>query len=186
MEHAAGESRAQGSYWMGRVLMDEGATTQACASLADAKSLVASTDVELANQINYYARACGALQRAADSTRRDSAARADSTARADSIARAGSKANRSRSGEQNTPRVAKRDGTGNPAWSVQVAAFSVEGDASRLATRLRARGYDARVTAEKPFRVRLGRFAKRDEAVQLVLKLKAAQMVAIVVEAERP
>jgi cell division protein FtsN len=69
---------------------------------------------------------------------------------------------------------------------VQVAAFTLEEDAVRLAKRLRDRGYDARVTTEKPFRVRLGRFARRDGAVQLATKLKVAQTAAIVVEAENP
>ena len=166
--------------------MDEGTTTQACASLAEAKSRVSSTDIELANQIAYYARPCGALQRAADSTRRDSAARVDSTFRADSVARADSMANSAHSIAKNTPRNSKRDEAKGPAWSVQVAAFASEADAARLAKRLRARGYEARVTTEKPFRVRLGRFARRDDAVHLAQKLKAAQTVAIVVEAERP
>jgi tetratricopeptide (TPR) repeat protein len=186
MEHATGPSRAQGLYWMGRVLMDEGAMTQACTYLAEAKRHVASTDVELANQIDYYARPCGALQRAADSALRDSTTRADSILKADSIIHADSTANAAHTRAKNAARSVKRGETKRPAWSVQVAAFASEEDATRLAKRLRARGYDARVTTERPFRVRLGRFAKRDDAIQLALKLKAARTVAIVVEAEKP
>jgi tetratricopeptide (TPR) repeat protein len=186
MEHATGPSRAQGLYWLGRVLMDEGAMMQACASLSEAKLRVASTAVELANQIGYYARPCGAVQRAADSAHVDSIVRADSISRTDSVTHADSMASSSRTSAKNAARNVQRGETKRPAWSVQVAAFASEEDAARLAKRLRSRGYDARVTTEKPFRVRLGRFAKRDDAVQLALKLKAAQTVAIVVEAERP
>jgi cell division septation protein DedD len=186
MEHASGPSRTQGLYWMGRVLMEEGAAAQACASLAEAKSRVSSTDIEFANQIGYYARPCAALQRAADSVRRDSTARADSIVKAHPVARADSSAGSARSSATNAARNVKRDDTKRPEWSVQVAAFASEEDAARLAKRLRARGYDARVTPEKPFRVRLGRFARRDEAVRLAQKLKAAQTSTIVVEAERP
>ncbi len=186
MEHATGPSRAQGLYWMGRVLMDEGAMTQACTSLTEAKLRVAGTDVELANQIGYYARPCGALQRAADSALRDSTTRADSILKVDSIIHADSTANAAHTRAKNAARSVKRGETKRPAWSVQVAAFASEEDAARLAKRLRARGYDARVTTERPFRVRLGRFAKRNDAIQLALKLKAARTVAIVVEAEKP
>jgi cell division protein FtsN len=48
------------------------------------------------------------------------------------------------------------------------------------------RGYEARVTNEKPFRVRIGRYARRVEAVDLAAKLKDAKITAIVVEAEKP
>ena len=34
-------------------------------------------------------------------------------------------------------------------------------------------GYEARVTGERPFRVRIGRYAKRADATALVAKLKA-------------
>jgi cell division septation protein DedD len=186
LEHATGTSRAQGSYWMGRVLLDEGALAPACASLAEAKSRVAGRDVELANQIGYYARPCMAVQHAADSARTDSMARADSVVRADSAARADSAEKKARTATAGAPRDGKRTETKHPGWSVQVAAYAMKADADRLARRLGARGYDARVTTERPYRVRIGRFSKREDALQLALRLKAAQTSAIVVEAEKP
>jgi len=181
LEHATGVSRVQGAYWMGRVLLDEGALGPACASLADARARVASGDVELANQIAYYSRPCGELQRAADSARADSAARVDSVARADSIARAQSAA-RAAAGARAAPGAAARTRT----WSVQVAAYATREVAERLAQRLVARGYAARVTAGKPYRVRIGRYPTRDDAVRVAEKLRAANTTAIVVEAEKP
>jgi cell division septation protein DedD len=197
LEHPAGPSRAQGAYWMGRVLIDEGALLPACTSLAEAKARVEPSDVELANQIAYYSQPCAAAQRAAqhaaDSVRADSidkvmrAAKADSIARADSVAKAEAAAKKrslkpeAGSRKPNSVPVAKGYG-----WSAQVAAYDTPDDARRLAKRLTDRGYEARMTNEKPYRVRIGRYAKRDEAVALVQKLKDAKITAFVVEAEKP
>jgi cell division septation protein DedD len=203
LEHPGGASRAQGAYWLGRVLIDDGALPAACASLAEAKARVAPTDIELANQIIYYSRPCAALQRAADSARADSidkvmkAAHADSVARADSIAKAEAAAKKKakqapkKEAEKNAtlgkePAKAATSATKGPVWSAQVAAYSTPEDAQRLAKKLGDRGYDARVTGEKPYRVRIGRYARRADATDMVAKLKDAKMAAIVVEAEKP
>ena len=55
-----------------------------------------------------------------------------------------------------------------------------------MAARLKARGYDARVTRETPFRVRIGQFPKRGDAAALARKLQQSKITAIVVESERP
>ena len=199
LEHPGGASRAQGAYWLGRVLVDEGALVPACASLAEAKARVTPSDVELANQITYYARPCAAVQRAADSARADSidkvmkAARTDSIARAESVAKAENTAKKKAKALPKTkaplkkaaPKAAAPE-TKGPGWSAQVAAYDSPEDAQRLAKKLNDRGYEARVTNEKPFRVRIGRYARRAEAVDLVAKLKDAKITAIVVEAEKP
>jgi cell division protein FtsN len=68
-----------------------------------------------------------------------------------------------------------------------VGAFANRADAERTAQRLVARGYEARVSGEqRPFRVRIGRYAKRADATALIAKLKAEKTSAILVEAERP
>jgi cell division protein FtsN len=71
-------------------------------------------------------------------------------------------------------------------WSVQVAAFNSREEAQGLAKKLGDRGFDVRITNEKPFRVRIGRYARRTEAIDMVAKLAGAKIVAIVVEAEQP
>jgi cell division septation protein DedD len=216
LEHPAGASRAQGAYWLGRVLLDDGAVAPACASLAEAKARVSVSDVELANQITYYSRPCAAARHAADSARADSAdkalraARADSVARADSIAKATAAEAKAAAAAAKTeaaskkktkpvpakpapvkapakaaPRVAPSDAKGG-GWSAQVAAYDTQDEAERLAKRLSDRGYETRVTNEKPFRVRIGRYARRADAIDLVAKLKAAKIDAIVVESEKP
>jgi len=201
LEHPGGASRAQGAYWLGRVLVDEGALVPACASLAEAKARVTPSDVELANQITYYARPCAAVQRAADSARADSIDKVMKAARTDSIARAGSAAKAENTAKKKlkalpktkakaplkkeAPKAAAPE-TKGPGWSAQVAAYDSPEDAQRLAKKLSDRGYEARVTNEKPFRVRIGRYARRAEAVDLAAKLKDAKITAIVVEAEKP
>ena len=201
LEHPDGASRARGAYWLGRVLVDEGALVPACASLAEARARVTPSDVELANQITYYARPCAAVQRAADATRADSidkvmkAARTDSIARAESATKAENTAKKKAKTLPKTkakaplrkeaPKAAAPE-TKGPGWSAQVAAYDSPENAQRLAKKLSDRGYEARVTNEKPFRVRIGRYARRAEAVDLVTKLKGAKITAIVVEAEKP
>jgi hypothetical protein len=191
LEHATGPSRTAGLYWMGRILLEEGAMAKGCSSLKEAGSRVSSQDVELANQIGYYARPCVTVQRAVDSARVDSVARADSLARADFVGRGDSASRKGRSIARSTVvkserPAAKGEAAGRPTWSVQVAAYSTRDAAEQLARRLAARGFGARVTAERPFRVRIGRFSKREDAVRLAATLKAVHSQAIIVEAEQP
>jgi colicin import membrane protein len=201
LEHSGGVSRAQGAYWLGRVLIDDGAMPQACASLAEAKAHVAQADIELANQITYYSRPCAALKRAADSARADSidkvmkAARSDSIARADSVSKAEAAAAKAEAAAKKKAKVAPKKVPSKVApppalkgssWSAQVAAYDTQEEAERLAKKLSDRGYETRVTGEKPFRVRIGNYAHRAEAVDMVAKLKDAKITAIVVEAEKP
>jgi cell division septation protein DedD len=205
LEHPDGPSRAQGAYWLGRVLLDDGALPRACASLAEARVRVAPADVELSNQITYYSRPCAAVKHAADSARADSvdrvmkAARADSIARADSVVKAAAAAAKAEAAAKKKAKAAPKQTAEKPAapktppsdtkgagWSAQVAAYDTQEDAERLAKKLTDRGYEARITDEKPFRVRIGRYARRADAIDLVSKLKDAKIVAIVVEAEKP
>ena len=63
-------------------------------------------------------------------------------------------------------------------WTVQVNAFQQEADARSLAKKLTEKGYDAYVIPNKNqtwFRVRVGRFASKDETQQLLEKLKTQE-----------
>jgi cell division protein FtsN len=63
-------------------------------------------------------------------------------------------------------------------WTVQVNAFQQEADARSLAKKLTEKGYDAYVTPNKNqtwFRVRVGRFASKDETQELLEKLKTKE-----------
>ena len=71
------------------------------------------------------------------------------------------------------------------AFSVQVAAYTAQRDATSLAAHLKQRGFDARVVGDKaPYRVRVGRYATREEASAALTKMKAARVSGLVVEAE--
>jgi cell division septation protein DedD len=162
-EHPDAPSRAAGSYWMGRLLLEDAKPVDACVSLREARKLVAASDVELANQIDYYARPCEAITA-------DAKVRADSMA-ADSAQKATEDA-----------RAAATSAKGK--WSVQVAAYGDRNDAQQLVKRLKARGFDARVTADTPWRVRIGRYATRAAASDVAQRFSSKKAKALIVEAE--
>ena len=168
-EYPNGHLRAQGSYWMGRLLLDDGNLPQACVSLTEAKQRAATTDVELANLVSYYSRQCAARQEQPDTTT------ADLVLNKNTIVGKG-EGRRADGATRKAPVL----------WSAQVAAFDAAGDALALAQRLARRGFDARVTADRPFRVRIGQYATRRDAQVLVEKLRRQKMTALLVEAERP
>ena len=201
LEHPEGATRAQGAYLLGRALLDDGMVARGCASLAEAKQRARAGEVELQNQISYGLRACGTAQLAADSVRQDSL-RADSI-RTDAIRVAAAQADSL--AKRRAPRPAAKAvapvpkpvlpapvtaPTAVPAttgrWTVQVAVYQVRSDADKLMARLKARGLDARVTEDRPFRVRVGWYATHAEAAETVEKLRSQQVTAIVMEAEKP
>jgi cell division septation protein DedD len=201
LEHPDGPSRAEGAYQLGRMMLEDGTPGPACASFMEAKQRVAPENVELANQINYYSQPCvAAAQHSADSARADSAAkvmRADSLARDDSIAKAKAAAKKkttaasTKTAPKKTPAEktapAPASAAAKSGWSAQVGAYDSPDEAERLAKRLNDRGYETRVSSSgKPFRVRIGWYTHRDDAVALVAKLKEAKIDAFVVEAEKP
>jgi hypothetical protein len=175
-EYPGGPTRAHGAFWFARVLLDAGEPLPACEQLVEAKAGAKSTEVEFLGRVNYYAQPCTRLQAGVA----NSIAHADSAARVDSAERA--KPAKKGVGKRD---VAKKTISG-PAWSAQLAAYASKADADALARKLTKRGFEGRVTATKPYRVRIGRFRTRAEAVELVQRLRDAKMAAIAVEAERP
>jgi len=160
-DHPESPLNAAGRYWAGRILFEDSKPVDACAALRDARRLAAPGDVELINQIDYYARPCNAIVM-------DAQARADSMAAADSAKQVAE------------AQQAAAKGT----WSVQVAAYGTKAEAQAFAKRLIKRGFDARVTPEKPWRVRIGHYATRAEAANIAQQLSTKKSKALVVEAE--
>ncbi|HEY3287624.1 MAG TPA: SPOR domain-containing protein [Gemmatimonadaceae bacterium] len=167
-EHPTAPSRAAGRYWAGRVLLEDGKPADACAALREGKRLAASSDIELINQIDYYARPCDAIEA-------DAKARADSTA-ADST--------RATTDTKRATADAKRSTGTKGKWSVQLAAYGSKSEAQALVKRLKARGVDARVTPTKPWRVRVGHYKSRADAAEAAREFSTRKSKAIVVEAE--
>lgn len=71
-------------------------------------------------------------------------------------------------------------------WSVQVAAFDREEPARELAEQLRRDGFDARVDADEQWhRVRIGRYATREQAAAQARALKARGVTGFVTGVSR-
>ncbi len=160
-EHPTAPSRAAGRYWAGRILLEDAKPVEACAALRDAKQLAAPSDIELINQIDYYARPCDAIAM-------------NAKARADSLAADSARA------VADAARAAEPRGK----WSVQLAAYSSKTDAQALVKRLKARGVEARVTPTKPWRVRVGYYRTRAAAADAAREFSTKKSKALVVEAE--
>lgn len=127
--------RAEASLWHGRMLIERGTKGPGCGVLREGRRRVTAAQVELVNQYDYLLQGCPAETTA-------SASSATPTAPATSA-----------------PSATTR-------WSVQLAAYQTRGEAEAMVRRLRGRGYtELRIDGDgAPFRVRLGRYATRDEA----------------------
>lgn len=71
-------------------------------------------------------------------------------------------------------------------YAVQVGAFETAQEARDMVARMGRRGFEARVDGEqRPFRVRIGRFAVRSEATKVLTQVKAAGIEAFIAELPR-
>jgi hypothetical protein len=167
-EHPGSTPEGRAGLWGVRMLFDEGDAFTACALMTMTRAGVPTGEVELLNQIEYLAPRCMNVT-AADTSRGGQPVVAADTAAAKPPA----------SGTARPPAPS------GPAFSVQIAAYRTKAEATTLATRLTRRGYQARVTAEAPYRVRIGRYATRPEAIAALQKMRQSNLTGIVVEAEK-
>ena len=155
-DYPSGKHVARASLWSGRLAIEDRDFATGCATLNSARSLVASDQIELRNQFDYFISQC---ERAPATT--------DTTATAP------------------TSDPAAATGAAGVQFSIQVAAYTVRRDATASATRLKDRGFDVRVVGERaPFRVRVGRYPTRALAMSALTRMRAAKVDGIVVEAE--
>jgi cell division protein FtsN len=83
------------------------------------------------------------------------------------------------------PPTTKSATTSGSGYTIQVAAYNVKSQAQTMATRLKQRGYEARVSGTSaPYRVRIGRYDSRTQAAAVLRSLKAKSINGIVVQAE--
>ncbi|MEO7962497.1 MAG: SPOR domain-containing protein [Gemmatimonadaceae bacterium] len=145
------------------------------------ENIVRDSVVRAAARRDSIARVSGALEAAAsDSTQRDSAAHVAmpnvKTARQGPPPR------------EAVPPVANAVAAHvvpAKAWSVQVASFPKARDAKALSEVLEQRGFSVRVFGEKPpYRVRVGRYATREDAAAALGRMKAKRLNGMVVVAE--
>ncbi len=196
-EYPNGSQMAKAAYWAGRLALEDGDVARGCPSLAQAKAGVTASDVELSNQIEYYAQRCTSSR--ADVT-------TDTAMAAERSPQPPPPSTRSGRGPRKSatvvppgpppatapkeevlpkePRV-KKASLPQKLFSVQVAAFPKKRDALALSDVLLGRGFEARVWGTKaPFRVRVGHYSSREEAAMAVARMKASRVSGIVVESE--
>lgn len=153
---------ARAQYLLARMARDDGETERACALLSAARGSVDANDVELKNQINYLHASCVSAVPSPPTPPSDSTAARDTTT------------------ARPTPRTTTTAAKGQ--FAIQVAAYNTQREATALARQLQQRGLPARVFGVKaPFRVRVGRYATREEAQRAMTR---ASLRGIITEAE--
>jgi hypothetical protein len=154
-DYPSGRHVARASLWSGRLAIED-RDPAGCVTLQSARPNVPAEDVELRNQFDYFIGQC-ALLTPADTTSSPAAA----------------------------PGPPAVNGKATQ-FSVQVAAYNARRDATALSNRLKQRGFDVRVVGDRaPYRVRIGRYATRADAVAALGRMRASQVTGIVVEAEK-
>jgi hypothetical protein len=154
-DYPSGRHVPRASLWSGRLAVED-RDPSGCATLQSARPKVPVEDVELRNQFDYFIGQCALL------TPADSAP------------------------PPAPPASAPAAGANALQYSVQVAAYNARRDATALSNRLKQRGFDVRVVGDRaPYRVRIGRYATRADAVAALGRMRASQVTGIVVEAER-
>lgn len=170
-----------------RLLFDQGLVARGCGALRMGREAIPPTSVELRNQLEFYAPRCVVLEAApaapaapappaaapatpAPRASADTATERDSTSRAPAPAPGAPPHSPSR--PVTAPASTARSGTS--FYSVQVAAYDSPQSAARLVRTLEERGLEARVDGQaKPYRVRVGKYATRADAVKAAATLKA-------------
>jgi len=189
-EHPGSPAIPRANYWLARARFEGGDVPRACEALGAARSTVPASDVELRNQVEYYARRCvgvgvgvGVAGSAGVPTESD-----DESSEGRGAPPAGSiPPSSDAAGTDPSPVGAdSREGAASAAtFSVQVAAYGDRASAERLAAKLAGRGHAARVAGSgPPYRVRVGRYRTRAEAALAARRLQAQRVSGIVVESE--
>jgi cell division septation protein DedD len=115
-DYPASEQLARAQYLAAQLAIDDGKPDVACALLTAARASVSPANVELQNQINYLQSTC---RMPVAPTMPDTAAR-------DTVTH-------------------QRPASGGPAFSIQIAAYNTQREATALMRQLQRRGHDARV-----------------------------------------
>jgi len=145
-------ARPRVSLWLVRLLFEQNQLGRGCEAVRMGHDAIPGENVELRNQLDAYEQRCAGVEVAQQSD----SAKADTVTKADTA----------------TKKAPPREPRGN-FYSVQVAAYDSREAAARMAETLASRGLDARVDGTtRPFRVRIGKFATRAEAVKLAQTLK--------------
>jgi septal ring-binding cell division protein DamX len=137
--------KSRGDFWGARAYFDLKDDAHGCALIAEALD-GAGADVEFKNQVNFYAARCTPATATPAPSATTPSAPGDSQAK-----------------------------PGVTAYAVQVLAVKSAAQVDEMLSHLKAMGFDARVVRDTSglFKVRVGRYATRDEAVKAQRRLKA-------------
>ena len=165
-----------------RLLFDQGPQQQAraCEALRMGREVIPKENLELRNQLDYYEPRCIA-ELAPAVAPETTAVPIDSTKvsaqLADTMLAKPSTPARSEAASVSKPSTSPVSSPSSPAfsyYSVQVAAYQSKEPAAKLVSLLKERGLEARVDGTKaPFRVRVGKYTSRADAVKAQASLKA-------------
>ena len=211
-EHPGSDARATASFWTARIRFDMQDEPRACHALDEAQRTVAAEEVELKNQIDFFASRCVGVARdtttvgsrasgvasAAQTTAGSRGTGVGSTAQTGSTgsARSGAPSSRpptpdgARSGTPSSrpsaaaPTTRSAPDTRRTApFAIQLAAYTSKADAEALVKRLKGRDISARVVGStKPYRVWTGSYATRAEANEALKALKARSIDGFIVQ----
>jgi cell division septation protein DedD len=157
-----------------RLLFDQGPQQQAraCEALRMGREAIPRDNLELRNQLEYYEPRCIAEVAPAPVTPESTAVTpATSTSPADSTP----KPERTKAAPAPAaPTMPASNASAASFYSVQIAAYNSREPAQSLANLLVERGIEARVDGStSPFRVRVGKYATRADAVKAASTLKS-------------
>lgn len=213
-EHPVSTARGTAAFAGARLAFELGDTRAACSLITDARSSVANTEVELRNQIDYYASRCpttvasapnaagaSAVPPPRDSTRAGSPATLPSPTRQPKVTIPMTPPARIVTAAEPTapvrPSASPKTTSPSPSTSsasdrkmtimftVQLAAYNTLADAKALVARLEKKGVHARVSGTaKPFRVRLALHPTRQAALNDAAALKAKSIIGFVTDEE--
>lgn len=185
LSFANSPARPRAAVSLVRLLFEQGPSheARACETLRQAREAVPRENLELRNQLEFYAPRCAMSADAAATSASASPSPALDTPRRPSEARS---AARPVAVAAPPAAAGAPAGSGHTFYSVQIAAYNSEEAARRVARILVERGIDARVDGRtQPFRVRVGRYATRAEAAKALASLKSqghAGFIAVVEE----
>ncbi|MDQ2666056.1 MAG: SPOR domain-containing protein [Gemmatimonadota bacterium] len=201
-EHPASTARGTAAFAGARLAFELGDTRVACGLITDARTSVAPNEVELRNQIDYYASRCPSNVAAAQTPPTAVALPATPSRRptatvpmtppakiVTAVTRGQPAAPLNASAPPAAaPRTIARKSAEKPIvmFTVQLAAYSTLPEARALIAKLERKGVHARVSGtSKPFRVRLALHPTRQAATAERDELKAKSIIGFVTTEER-
>lgn len=199
LEFPERSDRPRAGLWLGRLLLEQNDVPKACAVLRQADASVPADQVELKNQIEYYTPRCIGVDTTsahpaptaapAPASAASSAPRAKpttDTAHGAPVREApaptpaekapetkASTASKATTARSSAPTAKREPASASAKWTVQIAAYQTPAEAEALASKMKARSYEAYVArSTRIYRVRIGHFATREEALALLASLR--------------